>query len=101
MIIAITTKDEINIDEFNSPILLIDTDKNTKISVTYLEAMKYADIFVTSHLDGFASEDIKKNGVTPVIYRGNIKNAINDLKECGIKRELPIGENAGCSSCGI
>jgi hypothetical protein len=98
MIIAITTKDETNIDDFNSPILLINTEKNTKEKIDYLESLKYADIFVTSHLDGFASEDIKKSGVTPVIYRGTIENAINDLKDCGITRELPYGENS--SSCG-
>jgi len=102
MIIAVTSNDNINIAEFNNPILLIDTEKNTKENINYLESLKYADIFVTSHLDGFASEDIKNNGVTPVIYRGSIENAIKDLKDCGITRTLPYGENnSGCSSCGI
>jgi len=103
MKIAITSKDKINITEFNSPILLIDTIDNSQKELDYLEVLRYADIFVTSHLDGFASEDIKDNGVTPVIYRGTIKNAIEDLKDCGIKRTLPYGENnSGCGgSCGI
>lgn len=103
MIIAITTKDKESVTDFNSPILLIDTDKNIKEEIQYLEALKFADIFVTSHLDGFAAEDIKENGVTPVIYRGTIQNAVNDLKDCGIKRTLPYGENnSGCGgSCGI
>jgi len=103
MIIAITTKDKENVTDFNSPILLIDTDKNIKEEIQYLEALKFADIFVTSHLDGFAAEDIKENGVTPVIYRGKVEKAINDLKDCGIKRTLPYGENnSGCGgSCGI
>jgi len=103
MIIAITTKDKENVTDFNSPILLIDTDKNTNKEIQYLEALKFADIFVTSHLDGFTAKDIKENGVTPVIYRGKIEEAINDLKGCGIKRTLPYGENnSGCGgSCGI
>ena len=103
MIIAITTNDKKNISDFNSPILLIDTEKNTQNETQYLEAMKYADIFVTSHLDGFASEDVKKHGVTPVIYRSSIENAIKDLKDCGITRTLPFGENdSGCGgSCGV
>jgi len=103
MIIAITSKDDINVSDFNSPILLINTDNNTKEKLEYLDAMRYADIFVTSHLDGFASEDVKKHGVTPVIYRGTIENAINDLKDCGITRTLPFGENnSGCGgSCGV
>ena len=103
MNIAFTTKDKIDISEFNSPILLINTEDNSKKELSYFEALKYADIFVTSHLDGFASEDIKENGVTPVIYRGTIKEAIKDLKDCGIKRSSPYGENkSSCGgSCGI
>jgi len=103
MYIAITTKDGVNVDDFNSPIILIDTRKWVQEDLNYLEAMKYADIFVTSHLDGFASEDVKKHGVTPVIYRGSIENAIKDLKDCGITRTLPFGENdSGCGgSCGV
>jgi len=99
MIFAFTTKDKINISEFNSPILLIDTTDNFQKEDTYINAMKIADVLVTSHLDGFASEDIKKHGVTPIIYRGTIQNAINDLKDSEIKRTLPVGDNGG--SCGI
>jgi len=103
MNIAITTKDNINVTEFNSPIFLINSEDNSKKEMSYLEVLRYADIFVTSHLDGFASEDIKENGVTPVIYRGSIENAIKDLKDCGIKRTLPYGENnSKCGgSCGV
>ena len=102
MILAFTTKDKKTISDFHSPILLIDTTDNYQKEDTYLNAMKIADVLVTSHLDGFASEDVKKNGVTPVIYRGTIEEAINDLKDSGIKRTLPIGETDGCGgSCGI
>ena len=99
MIMAFTTKDKKNISEFNSPILLIDTTDNYQKEDTYLNAMKIADVLVTSHLDGFASEDVKKNGVTPIIYRGSIEDAINDIKDSGIKRTLPVGSNGG--GCGI
>jgi len=102
MLIAFTTKDKINIDDFNSPILVVDTLDNSQKETTYLDAMKYVDLLVTSHLDGFAAEDVKKYGVTPVIYRGTIENGINDLKDSGIKRTLPIGEGGGgCSTCGV
>jgi len=102
MIIAFTTKDKDIISDFNAPILLVDTNDNSKKETTYIESMKYADILVTSHLDGFAAEDVKKHGVTPVIYRGSIQNAINDLKDCGITRTLPIGHSEGCGgSCGV
>ena len=102
MIIAFTTKDKVNIDDFNSPILLIDTTDSFQKEDTYLNAMKIADVLVTAHLDGFASEDVKKHGVTPVIYRGKITDAINDLKDSGIKRTTPVGESDGCGgSCGI
>jgi hypothetical protein len=101
MKIAFTTKDKNNVSDFNSPILLIDTDDNSQKETSYMEAMKYADILVTSHLDGFASEDVTKYGVTPVVYRGSIENAINDLKDCGLKRTLPVGEGGDCKTCGI
>jgi hypothetical protein len=39
--------------------------------------------------------------VTPVVYRGSIENAINDLKDCGLKRTLPVGEGGDCKTCGI
>ena len=103
MIMAITTNDKINISDFNTPILLIDTKDNSQKEMNYLESLKYADILITSHLDGFASEDVTKSGVTPVIYRGTIEDGIKNLKDCGIKRTLPYGENSsGCGgTCGV
>ena len=101
MIIAFTTKDKKIIDDFNNPILVIDTNTNTKEEKNYLEAMSYCDVLVTSHLDGFASEDVKKYGVTPIIYRGSIEDAIIDIKDSGLKRTMPIGTNEGCGSCAI
>ena len=103
MNIAITSKDGINITEFNSPIILINTDTNEKREMNYLETLKYADILVTSHLDGFEAENVTESGVTPVKFSGTIEEAINTLKDCGITRTLPYGENnSGCGgSCGI
>lgn len=102
MNIAITSNDQVNISDFNSKIFLFDTTTNTQKEISYIESLKFADIFVTAHLDGFASENIKQSGITPVIYRGNIKDAINELKDCGIKRDMPYGENYnGCGACEI
>ena len=103
MNIAITSKDGINVTEFNSPILLINTIDNSKKELNYLEVVKYADILVTSHLDGFEAENVTESGVTPVRFYGTIEKAIKELKDCGITRNLPYGENnSGCGgSCGI
>jgi len=102
MKIAFTTKDKVNIDTFNNPILIIDTENSSKEEMNYMNAMKIVDVLVTSHLDGFETENVKSYGVTPVIYRGKIENAINDLKDCGITRTLPVGEGGGgCSTCGV
>jgi hypothetical protein len=103
MIIAITTNDDKNVGEFNSgKILLIDTDKNSKTEERYMNAVKYADILVTSHLDGFDAENITKSGVHPVKFSGTIEEAIEIFKDCGLKRTMPIGKSEGCGgSCGI
>ena len=103
MNIAITSKDGINITDFNSPILLIDTENNSKKEMNYLEVLKYADILVTSHLDGFEAENVTESVVTPVRFSGTIEEAIKELKDCGITRTLPYGENSsGCGgTCGV
>jgi len=104
MILAITTNDDKNVGYFNSKkILLIDTDKNTKEETNYMKAVKYADVLITSHLDGFDAENITKNGVNPIKFIGTIDEAIENFKDCGLNRSLPIGESEGCSggSCGI
>jgi len=102
MILAITTNDNKNISSFNSKkILLIDTEKNTKEETNYINAIKYADVLITAHLDGFDAENITKNGVHPIKFIGTIDEAIENFKDCGLKRTLPIGDNNSCSACGI
>jgi hypothetical protein len=103
MIIAITTNDDKNVGAFSSgKILLIDTDKNTQTEERYMNAVKYADILVTSHLDGFDAENITKSGVHPVKFSGTIEEAIQTFKDCGLTRTMPIGESEGCGgTCGV
>jgi hypothetical protein len=103
MIIAITTNDNKNVGEFSSSkILLVDTETDKREETNFLNGVKYADILVTSHLDGFDAEEIVKNGVNPIKFLGSIEEAIENFKDCGLKRTLPIGENGSCGgSCGI
>ena len=103
MVLAFTTKDKMEISDFNSPILVIDTETNSRVEETYFKALSYADVLVTAHLDGFAAEDVTKYGVTPIMFRGTIEDGLKEFKNCGIKRSLPIGANQGCStgSCGV
>jgi hypothetical protein len=103
MVIAITTNDGKNVGVFNSKkVLLIDTDKNTKEESNYMQAVKYADILVTSHLDGFDAENITKSGAHPVKFNGTIEEAIEIFKDCGLERTMPVGQSEGCGgTCGV
>jgi len=103
MIIAITTNDDKNVGVFNSKkVLLIDTDKNTSEESNYMKSVKYADILVTSHLDGFDAENITKSGVHPVKFSGTIEETIDTFKNCGLHRTMPVGQSEGCGgSCGV
>jgi len=103
MIIAITTNDKKVVGPFNSSnVLLINTETNSIEENTYMHAVKYADILITSHLDGFDAENIQKNGAHPVKFIGTIEEAIELFKDCGLKRTIPAGESGGCGgSCGI
>lgn len=105
MIIAICTKDDLNIGDFSeSHIILIDTDNNSRENETYLKAIGLCDIIVSSHFDGFAVTNITESGVTPLAHRGTIEEAIELCKNSGITRTKPkitdpqahIGCGGGC-----
>lgn len=106
MIIAICTKDDVNIGDFaGSHIVLVDTEDNSRKNEAYLKAVGVCDVIVSSHFDGFAVTNITESGVTPMAHRGTIEEAIELCKDSGITRNKPkitdpnahIGCGGGCS----
>ena len=98
------TKDFVFVTDMDSPLFKLGLEE--EIETFYLPKNVGGRFSVLSsvgliplYLMGY---NVKKYGVTPVIYRGTIENGINDLKDSGIKRTLPIGEGGGgCSTCGV